>query len=126
MIVSGDLSARLFEQNMNFDHDMAPARYLNFLAAEGAYVDLYSSSLERAFHLLRLLARVMRQRRRYKNRVFSRMTWYDFCRLCLRFESTKNDLLATSTSATRYSSHGKRKSDGMTRLLPRPECNPFL
>jgi hypothetical protein len=59
---------------------MAPARYLNFLAAEGAYVDLYSSSLERAFHLLRLLARVMRQRRRYKNKAFSKMTWDHFCR----------------------------------------------
>jgi hypothetical protein len=80
LYVAGDLVLEHSVTNMNFDNDMAPARYLNFLAAEGAYVDLYSSSLERAFHLVRLLARVMRQRRRYKNRVFSKMTWDHFCR----------------------------------------------
>ena len=41
LYVAGDLVLDHSVTNMNFDHDMAPARYLNFLAAEGAYVDLY-------------------------------------------------------------------------------------
>ena len=55
---------------MNFDHGMAPARYLNLLAAEGAFVDLYSSSLERAFHLVRLLARVCANEGAIRTRYF--------------------------------------------------------
>ena len=32
---------------MDFDKEMSPERYRNFLAAESAYVDLFLSPLER-------------------------------------------------------------------------------
>jgi GT2 family glycosyltransferase len=74
LYIAGDLSLQHSITSMDFDNDMAPERYRNFLAAESAYVDLYSSAPERAFHLIRLLARTLRQRRRHRNRVFSDMT----------------------------------------------------
>ncbi len=75
LYIAGDLSLQHSITSMDFDNDMAPERYRNFLAAESAYVDLYSSAPERAFHLVRLLARTLRQRRRHRNRVFSDMTF---------------------------------------------------
>jgi hypothetical protein len=75
LYLAGDLSLQHSITSMDFDNDMAPERYRNFLAAESAYVDLYSSAPERAFHLIRLLARTLRQRRRHRNRVFSDMTF---------------------------------------------------
>jgi GT2 family glycosyltransferase len=75
LYIAGDLSLQHSITSMDFDNDMAPERYRNFLAAESAYVDLYSSAPERAFHLIRLLARTLRQRRRHRNRVFSDMTF---------------------------------------------------
>jgi len=83
LYVAGDLLLEHSVTNMNFDGDMAPERYRNFLAAEGAYVDLYSSVPERAVHLLRLLARTIRQRRRHRKKIFSRMTWEYFRRRLL-------------------------------------------
>jgi GT2 family glycosyltransferase len=80
LYVAGNLMLQHSVTNMNFDGDMAPERYRNFLAAEGAYVDLYSSAPERAVYLLRLLARATRQRRRHQKKVFSRMTWEYFRR----------------------------------------------
>jgi GT2 family glycosyltransferase len=87
--VAGDLTLEHSVTNMNFDGDMAPERYRNFLAAEGAYVDLYSSAPERAFHVLRLMARTIRQRRRHKNKVFSEMTWEYFRRRVLDTRATR-------------------------------------
>jgi hypothetical protein len=80
LYVAGDLVLQHSVTNMNFDKDMAPERYRNFLAAEGAYVDLFSPAPERAVHLLRLLARTIRQRRRHQKKIFSKMTWEYFCR----------------------------------------------
>ena len=59
---------------------MSPQRYRNFLAAESAYVDLYTSPLEQACHLLRLLARTVRQYRRYQNKTFAKICWEYFGR----------------------------------------------
>jgi GT2 family glycosyltransferase len=78
--VAGDLTLQHSLTSTNFDHDMAPERYRNFLSAESAFVDLYSSAPERAVHLLRLLGRTLRQRRRYQNKIFSRMTFEYFRR----------------------------------------------
>ncbi len=79
LYIAGDLSLQHSITSMDFDNDMAPERYRNFLAAESAYVDLYSTAPERASHLVRLLGRTIRQRRRYRNSVFSEMT----CRIFL-------------------------------------------
>ncbi len=78
LYIGGDLTLQHSITSMDFDKDMAPERYRNFLAAESAYVDLYSSAPERAFHLIRLLARTLRQRRRHQNKVFSKMTFEYF------------------------------------------------
>ncbi len=79
LYVAGDLTLQHSITSMDFDRDMAPERYRSFLAAESAYLDLYSSAAERALHLLRLLARTLKQRRRYRNRVFSQITFEYFC-----------------------------------------------
>jgi hypothetical protein len=63
---------------MDFDKEMSPERYLNFMAAESAYFDLYLSPLERGAQLLRLFVRTVRQYRRYENKIFSRITWEYF------------------------------------------------
>jgi GT2 family glycosyltransferase len=78
--VAGDLTLQHLITGMNFDNDMTPERYRNFLAAESAFVDLFSSAPERAAHLIRLLARTLRQRRRHRNHVFSEITLEYFYR----------------------------------------------
>jgi hypothetical protein len=57
----------------NYDQRMTAARYAIYLAAEGDFLDLYRGPAERAMHLLRLAARVLRQRR-YASPVFSQMS----------------------------------------------------
>lgn len=59
---------------MDYDRLMTPSRYINFSYAESAFNDLYKGGLENLVQDLRLLARAARQRRRYKDPVFSRIT----------------------------------------------------
>lgn len=59
---------------MDYDNLMPVWRYRNFIAAEGAFNDLYKGWFENAVQTLRLVVRVFRQRRRHKNPEFSRMT----------------------------------------------------
>jgi GT2 family glycosyltransferase len=73
LYIAGDLKVEHSIASMDFDKEMSPERYRNFLAAESAYVDLFLSPLERASQLLRLLIRTVRQYRRYKNKIFSRI-----------------------------------------------------
>jgi hypothetical protein len=80
LFIAGDLTLQHSITSMDFDKDMAPDRYRNFLAAESAFVDLYSSAPERAAHLLRLLLRTARQLRQHSNKEFSRMTFEYFNR----------------------------------------------
>jgi GT2 family glycosyltransferase len=80
MFVAGDLHLQHSIAALDFDKEMTPHRYRNFLAAESAYVDLYSSPPEQALHLLRLLIRTVRQYQRYHNKVFARICWEYFCR----------------------------------------------
>lgn len=58
---------------LDYDARMSPARYANYLAAEGDFLDLYRGPAERAMHLLRLAVRTVRQRR-FADPIFSRMT----------------------------------------------------
>jgi GT2 family glycosyltransferase len=60
---------------MDYDRLMEPWRYENFSFAETAFHDLYKGRLENGLHDLRLLARTIRQRLRYKNPVFSQIAW---------------------------------------------------
>jgi GT2 family glycosyltransferase len=76
--IAGDLRVDHSIASMDFDREMSPERYRNFLAAESAYVDLFSSPLERSSQLLRLFLRAIRQYRRYKNKIFSRIAWEYF------------------------------------------------
>jgi GT2 family glycosyltransferase len=78
MYIAGDLRVEHSIASMDFDKEMSPERYRNFLAAESAYIDLFLSPLERSAQLLRLLVRTIRQYRRYKNKVFSRIAWEYF------------------------------------------------
>ena len=59
---------------MDYDNLMPVWRYRNFIEAEGAFNDLYKGWFENAVQSLRLVVRALRQRRRYKNPAFSRIT----------------------------------------------------
>jgi GT2 family glycosyltransferase len=80
MFVAQDLQLQHSIAAMDFDKEMTVQRYRNFLAAESAYVDLYSSPLEQGVHLLRLLARTINQYWRYKNKAFAKICWEYFGR----------------------------------------------
>jgi GT2 family glycosyltransferase len=80
MFIARDLQLQHSIAAMDFDKEMTAQRYRNFLAAESAYVDLYSSRLEQACHLLRLFVRTLSQYWRYKNKVFARICWEYFGR----------------------------------------------
>ena len=58
---------------LDYDTRMTPERFATYLAAEGDFLDLYRGPAERAVHLLRLAARVLRQRR-HASPVFSKMS----------------------------------------------------
>ena len=78
MYIAGDLRVEHSIASMDFDKEMSPERYRNFLAAESAYIDLFLPPLERSAQLLRLFVRTMRQYRRYENKVFSEIAWEYF------------------------------------------------
>jgi GT2 family glycosyltransferase len=60
---------------MDYDNLMSLERYKNLLAAEGAFNDLYKGRLENTVQTLRLAVRVLKQRLKFKNPEFSRLTW---------------------------------------------------
>ncbi len=78
MYVAGDLHVKHSIASMDFDKEMSPERYRNFMAAESAYIDLFLSPVERYAQLLRLFARTLWQYRRYENKIFSKIAWEYF------------------------------------------------
>jgi GT2 family glycosyltransferase len=72
--IAGDLQVQHRITNNDFDGSMSPQRYSNFVAAEGAYWDLYRGWLPRSIYMARLLGRVFRQYRRFRNKSFSRIS----------------------------------------------------
>ncbi len=78
MHIAGDLRVEHSIASMDFDKEMSPERYRNFMAAESAYIDLFLSPVERSAQLLRLFVRTLRQYRRYQNKIFSRIAWEYF------------------------------------------------
>jgi GT2 family glycosyltransferase len=77
--VAGDLELQHKIACVDYDGTMSAERYLNSIAAEGAYWDMYRTRLQSAMQTVRLLARTLRQYRHYKNKTFSKITWKYFC-----------------------------------------------
>jgi Glycosyl transferase family 2 len=90
--IASDLQLRHSLSMMDYDRDMTPQRYGNFLAAEEAFLFLRRSALDNVALTVRLLARGAKQYLRYKNKTFAKMTWMAFCRRILvsRAQRTKN------------------------------------
>ncbi len=63
---------------MDYDRLMTPSRYRNFSYAESAFQDLYKTRAENLLQTLRLFARAIKQRLKYKNPEFSRIAWATF------------------------------------------------
>lgn len=59
---------------MDYDRLMTAERYTNYSYAETAFNDIYKGRLENLAQTLRLALRFIRQRRKYRNSVFSRIT----------------------------------------------------
>lgn len=80
----------------DYNRLMTPARYTNYSHAESAFNDLYKGTLENGAQNLRLLARAVRQWRKYENPAYARLTLAQlFYRLRTsrgaRIENWKND-----------------------------------
>lgn len=71
--IAGDLALEHEVAMLDYDARMSPSRYATYLAAESDFLDLHRGWAERLMHLLRLAARVVRQRR-FADATFSRMT----------------------------------------------------
>jgi GT2 family glycosyltransferase len=78
MYVAGDLVLQHSLSGEDYDREMTVERYQNFLAAESAFVDLYSSRIERLAQIYRLFRRTIRQYRRYQNKAFAGLAWRYF------------------------------------------------
>jgi GT2 family glycosyltransferase len=89
LYVASDLVLQHSLSGMDYDREMTCERYRNFLAAESAYVDLYSSPIEQAAQLFRLFVRIFRQYRRYKNKSFALLAWEYFLQRLLNRRATR-------------------------------------
>lgn len=74
LYVDGDLRIQHRLTNNDYDGSMSPQRYRNFIAAEGAYWDMYGTVFQGALQTARLSARVIVQYLRYRDKVYSRIT----------------------------------------------------
>jgi GT2 family glycosyltransferase len=97
MYVAGDLVLQHSLSGEDYDREMTVERYQNFLAAESAFVDLYSSRIERLAQIYRLFRRTFRQYRRYQNKAFAGLAWRYFLqrlfhRRAARLESWRQQL----------------------------------
>jgi hypothetical protein len=96
--IASDLQLQHSLAIMDYDNDMTPERYRNFLAAEGAFFESYRSRLDNVALTLRLLARAAKQYLRHTNKTFARMTWVTFTR---RIVVTKEQQMMGWTSDLR-------------------------
>jgi GT2 family glycosyltransferase len=72
--IAGDLQLMHKISVLDFENSMTPERYASFIAAEGAFWDIYRTGIERAFHTMRILERGIRQMRSLKTPAYSRIT----------------------------------------------------
>ena len=95
---------------MDYDRLMSESRYRNYSHAESAFNDLYKGKFENAAQTLRLAARAVRQKRKYRNPVFSAIAWEQFFyRLRVpRAERLERWLAACKN---RTAAHSTRESD---------------
>jgi GT2 family glycosyltransferase len=75
MYVLGSVHLQHHFSLLNYKERISPERFLNFLAAEGAYVDLYGSWCARAAYTAQLGVRLVNQQRRRDAREIQRATW---------------------------------------------------
>jgi GT2 family glycosyltransferase len=80
LYVAGDLHLQHRLSTNNYAGSMSPERYRNFIAAEGAYWDLYRSARDNLALTARLSVRAIKQWIVYPNKEFSRITWGQFFR----------------------------------------------
>jgi GT2 family glycosyltransferase len=71
--LAADLRLQHSMTMLDYDGRMTVDRYRNFLYAEQAFFDLYKSASQNAVQVLRLFARIFRQRA-YRNKAFSHLT----------------------------------------------------
>ena len=72
--IAGDLELNHSIASLNFDRDMSPARYANFLAAENSFADEFQTGWRNLLYTFWLVARTARQYRRYRNKAFARLS----------------------------------------------------
>jgi GT2 family glycosyltransferase len=75
MYVLGSVHLQHHFSLLNYEERISPERFLNFLAAEGAYVDLYGSRWARAAYTAQLGVRLVNQHRRREAPEIRRATW---------------------------------------------------
>jgi len=97
---------------MDYDRLMTPWRYRNYSFAEGAFNDLYKGRLENTVQTLRLFVRAVKQRFKYRNPAFSRITrgqlWYR-----LR--------VPRSARTAQWFTEGRKRLEPQTENVPRQE-----
>lgn len=107
--IAGDLRLPHRVTLNDYDGSMSPHRYLNFIAAEGAYWDLYRRPPDTWLQTARLLLRAVRQRFRFRDSTYSRITFQFFLRRI--FWKKQNRLRAWKEQSEQRSlpeiSHGK-------------------
>jgi hypothetical protein len=81
--IASDLELQHSLAIMDYDNDMTPKRYRNFLAAEGVFFEKNKSRLDNLALTLVLVARATKQYLRYIDKTFAKMTWITFFRRIL-------------------------------------------
>jgi hypothetical protein len=76
--VASDLQLEHSLSTVDYDNDMTPQRYRNFLAAEGAFLFLYGSRWDNLALTARLPARAAKQYLRLKDKIFAKLSWRAF------------------------------------------------
>jgi hypothetical protein len=76
--VASDLQLEHSLSTVDYDNDMTPQRYRNFLAAEGAFLFLYGNRWDNLALTARLPARAAKQYLRLKDKIFAKLSWRAF------------------------------------------------
>jgi hypothetical protein len=100
---------------MDYDLLMTPSRYRNLSDAETAFYDLYKGRIGNAGHAVRLLARAIKQRMKFDNPEFSRISWDQ---LMYRLEVPRAERIARwLTECKKRSAQQAQRTGEMGRLI---------
>jgi hypothetical protein len=102
--IAGDLQLEHSLSITDYANDMTPQRYRNFLAAEGAFLQLYGSRWDNVALTVRLPARAAKQFLQHKDKVFAKMSWKAFLGRLLhsktpRMQSWEEELTGATTAS---------------------------